>query len=297
VLRLDEIDLNLLHTFRVFVERGSVQAAARALGRSQPAISSRLHQLQRDLGVDLLERRGRRLVLTAVGRAFDARARVVVEQLQALVDQAHAAGERPSGVLRIAALPTVGVFVLAPRLARFTARHPDVEVELDYRHLQPSPALRSGGLDVLLGVGEPPGGELDVTVLGTARPVVVTPRNDTPRKGRVGQRELLAMRWVGYGMIEDPFFGTVWRFLEDSGLTGAVRTRVRHIETLKMLVRQGAGATILPDYTVVEPELVGRRMQGLDFSMPIWAGVRLSSLRVPAVAAFMRALVRTPDGP
>ncbi len=286
---LARLDLNLLYTFQRFVEEGSVQGAARALGRSQPAISARLHQLEDELGVALFERRGRKLELTPFGRAFDARSQVLFGDVQALVDVARASKEEPVGVLRIGALPTVGVYRVAPRLAAFTRAHPGVEIELRYgASREQIAALQKGALDVVLGVGDPPSAPLDVDTLGIARPVLVTARSRAARLGRgqVSVARLRELDWVGFGAADDPFFGAVSSFFARHRLEP--RVRVGHIQTLKALVASGAGVTILPDYTVVEPELVGRRIERLSFSQPIWIAARATPL--PIVAAFRAAL-------
>ncbi|MGH1347668.1 MAG: LysR family transcriptional regulator [Nannocystales bacterium] len=289
--RTNDLDLTLLRTFRLFARLGSVQATALELGRSQPAISARLHQLQREIGADLFVKSGRRLVLTPLGRTLDRRAGVVVDGVRALLDEVATAAERPIGVLRIGALPTLGVFVLGRLLPEFASRFPDVELELEYQPDPTSASLRSGEFDVLMGVGEPPGGEVATQIIGVARPVLVVARSGTKaRRTPVRARTLQSMSWVGYGPTDDAFFSAVWSYLSEHGLASRVRPRVRHIETLKALVRHSTDATILPDYTVVEADLHARPIADLKFSMPVWVAVRSSSLGVSAIDAFLDAL-------
>ena len=154
---LSRIDLNLLHTFRVVVDEGGVGRAARVLNRTQPAITSRLHQLEKTLGVQLFERVGRRLALSSVGRAIEARVRAVLSGLQEIVDRARAAAGQPAGILRVGALPTVSAYRLAPVLTRLLADWPELRVEMRHGLTQPQiAALLRGEIDVVCSVGPRP---------------------------------------------------------------------------------------------------------------------------------------------
>ena len=282
---LHGLDLNLLHSFRVFVEERSVDGAARRLGRSQPVISERLKQLQDQLGVRLLEKHGRRLQLTPAGRDLDRRLAPLLQSLADTVEVTRAARTEPAGVLRVGVLPTVGVYVLAPRLASWLEAHEAVDVEmltgLADDHLA---ALRRGEVDAVAGVGDPPHGELAVDVLSLARAVVVG------RRGRVpaSRAELREHDWVAFGRIGDAFFDAVGAFMEREAL--ATRIQVAHIQTLKALVRAGLGLAILPDYTVTEPDLEAWRPRGLKIEQPIWIATRRASADVPIVGSFRDAL-------
>lgn len=292
---LGQIDLNLLLTLRVFVEQGGVAEAAEALGRSQPAISARLRRLEEDLGVALFERVGRRLRLTPVGRSVDEDARVVVGDLRRALDRLRAFHDRPVGTVRVGALPTVGVHVVAPALGRLAERFPEVGVRLSYRlaeeHL---PRLRSGEIDMVVSVGRPPvAGDVEVVTLQPVRPAFVTRRGEAPGDDPV-DLGMSDRPYLGYGPVPDPFFDAVWAHVESLGIDRAVRTRVAHIQTLKAMVAAGVGVTVLPDYTVVEPDLAARPVAGLDFEQPMWLAVRRSAWEIPAIAEVRAALLTGP---
>ena len=290
---LGEVDLNLLYTFHLVSRLGGVGAAGRKLGRSQPAMSARLRQLERELGESLFERAGRRLVLSPVGRAVAGDVEQLLAAAQSVVDHARAAGPEPSGSLRIGALPTVSTYLLAPCLAEFLADNPAVEVEvatgLIASHIEP---LLSGKLDLVVGVGPPPVERLEVVILGRVRPVFVQARAGRGRQAsRVSRRALSRSPLLGFGQVGDLFFDEVWRYLCAAG--AVIRLRVPHIQTLKRLVLLGAGASILPDYTVPEPEFTRRRIEGLTFSHPVWAAMRPSSRGIAAVRVIVESLKHT----
>lgn len=290
--RLATVDLNLLVTLVAFAQHGSVAGAARVLSRSQPAISARLHQLEDDLGVALFERHGRRLHLTPVGRGVHNDARTLLEGAQALLDRARSPVGAPGGLLRMGVLPTVGLHIVAPHLPAWVQALPAAEFHLVYGladgHIE---ALAEGALDVVVSVGDPPRGSgVEVTILGKVSPVLVLPaaRSDDvpdPVDLRAVERPYLA-----FGHVGDAFFDEVWRFVESEGIASRVRLVVPNIQTLKALVAGGAGMSILPDYTVVEPALATRRVRGLDATQSLWLATRRSASAIPLVAWVSRAL-------
>ncbi len=139
---------------RVFVrvmDRGSFSAAAKDLGLTPSAVSKLISRLEDRLGVRLLERSTRRLALTPEGEAFLKRARRIVadiEEAEAEVAQARGA---PRGVLRVNAGTAFGLHQLAPAMADFLARYPEIDLELsitdrlvDLIEEQADIAVRSG---------------------------------------------------------------------------------------------------------------------------------------------------------
>ncbi|QLQ14741.1 MAG: LysR family transcriptional regulator [Micropruina sp.] len=124
-----------LRTIRYFVavaDAGSVTGATRTLHVSQPSLSRQLHQLERELGLDLFTRRDSRLVLTPGGREFLPAARELLARAEAA--KAAAQGIRSGGLstLTVAAPEVTLNDVLAPFFATFTAADPMPRVtELD----------------------------------------------------------------------------------------------------------------------------------------------------------------------
>jgi LysR family glycine cleavage system transcriptional activator len=107
---------------------GSVTRAAAALHLTQSAVSHRLHGLQRELGVPLIERAGRGLRLTARGSELARAAQLALEQLeQAIARLAPSAQDR---VLAIGCSPSFAIRFLVPRLAAFRHAHPDYDLRI-----------------------------------------------------------------------------------------------------------------------------------------------------------------------
>lgn len=123
--------LKPLRAFCQTARLGSVSRAAEALFVSQPAITLQLQALERDLGVPLLERSGRRLVPTREGELLYELATPLVEGLDALPETFR---ERTRGMdageLNIAANSTTTLYLLPKLIAHFRAEHPDVRLVL-----------------------------------------------------------------------------------------------------------------------------------------------------------------------
>jgi len=290
---LSQLDLNLLHTMRAFVDTGGVAAAGRALGRSQPAISARLHQLEADLGVTLFERRGRRLHLTPVGRAVDADARELLGGIQRIIDRARGTGTDARGLVRIGALPTVGERVLAPILGSFCTQHPGVDIELEYGlGPQTLQGLVEGRLDLVASVGAPPQ-QPDLTVLELQRvePVLVAPASMGHLPDPCAVADVAGLPFIGVGKAGDAFYDAVWAFVEANQLHQNMRVQVRHIQTMQALAASGAGVCVVPDYTVAQPGLCVRHVAGLDFSQPLWLAHRRTAATIPVIAALLAAVM------
>jgi DNA-binding transcriptional LysR family regulator len=134
------------------VERGSFAAAAGDLGITPSALSKLVSRIEDRLGVRLLTRTTRRLVLTAEGELFVARSRDILASIEAAEAEVTAASRTPRGHLRISVGTTYARQILAA-LPDFLARYPEITVELlvsdrqvDLVAEQVDLAIRSGWL-------------------------------------------------------------------------------------------------------------------------------------------------------
>jgi DNA-binding transcriptional LysR family regulator len=140
-----------LVVLREFVAQGTIAGAAEALAFTPSAVSQQLAQLQREAGVELFRKRGRRLELTDAGRMLAARAGGVLAALEELdADLARQAGE-VRGIVRVASFQTATRALVMPALARLAADHPTLRVELTELEGEESlPLLARGGVDVAI---------------------------------------------------------------------------------------------------------------------------------------------------
>ncbi|MFF7357218.1 MULTISPECIES: LysR family transcriptional regulator [Streptomyces] len=145
------LDVRRLHLLRELDRRGTIAAVAEALTFTPSAVSQQLGVLEREAGVPLLERSGRRVVLTPAGRTLVTHADAVLERLELAVSELAGAREGIGGPLRIGTFPSGGPAIVPATLAELARRHPALEPmvqEIDSARV--SDCLRAGELDVAL---------------------------------------------------------------------------------------------------------------------------------------------------
>jgi len=120
-----------LEFFGRLVTQGSLSALARELGVTPPAVSARLSQLERRLGVKLLNRTTRRLAMTQEGELYLGTGSRLLEQVQELERMVSSSRDLPRGLLKVNATFGFGRRHIAPALSEFRRQYPDVEVQLD----------------------------------------------------------------------------------------------------------------------------------------------------------------------
>lgn len=128
-LPLDRLPpLTALKGFEATARLSSLRAAAEELHLSHPAIANQIQRLEQSLGTKLFARRGRHIELTECGRRFYP---IVRDALEALVLGAEALRREPCRApLRVQVYVTTSIRWLAPRLARFHQRHPEIELKI-----------------------------------------------------------------------------------------------------------------------------------------------------------------------
>ncbi len=143
--------LRQLEYFVAIVDEGGFSRAAEACLVTQPALSSQMQQLERLLGVQLLERGGRKLLLTQAGRTLLPRARAALHEVQELVSAASAAGGTLQGDLRLGVIPTIAPYLLPAVLPAVQQRYPQLRLLLsEARTSELVRELHTGRLDLLL---------------------------------------------------------------------------------------------------------------------------------------------------
>jgi len=125
--------------------------AAEAAHVSQPTLSGQLQELEERLGVRLVERSRARVLLTPAGKEIVARARVVLQDVQEIMDMAQHGHRLFGGILRLGVIPTLGPYLLPHILPELHAAYPDLKLYV--REGMPAALLQvleEGSLDLLL---------------------------------------------------------------------------------------------------------------------------------------------------
>ena len=116
--------------FASVVKGGSLSAAAQELDVTPPAVSKRLAQLERRLGVRLLNRTTRRMSLTEEGEVYLEHSRRILEEIEAMERVVSSRRVAPKGLLRVNATLGFGRSYIAPAVSVFVRRYPEIQVQL-----------------------------------------------------------------------------------------------------------------------------------------------------------------------
>lgn len=142
----------LLRQFLTVADRGSLRAAAVALGVSQPALTKNMRQLEQTLGVTLFDRHSRGMALTAFGEVLRRRAGLIELEHRYALAELEALRGGSSGVIRIGAGPVWSYCYLPTAIAELHQRYPTAQVQVQTGVAYVLyPLLREGGLDLCVG--------------------------------------------------------------------------------------------------------------------------------------------------
>jgi DNA-binding transcriptional LysR family regulator len=179
------MDLTDLRIFNTVVRAGGITRAAERLHRVQSNVTTRIHQLEQDLGVSLFIRQGKRLHLTPAGHLLIDYA----DRLLALADDARNAVQdpRPRGLFRLGAMESTAAIRLPKTLAEFHRRYPEVTLQLRTGNPQQlASAILAGELDAAL-VAEPIAeGQFEKTPVAFIEELVIVAAAGHPPIGKSG---------------------------------------------------------------------------------------------------------------
>lgn len=199
--------------FFVLLNRlGSLSAAARALDITPPAATMRLAAMEKRIGARLLNRSTRKISLTPEGEIYLQHASRLIDELRELDEILSGNDRAPRGLLRVNAPLGFGRTVIAPLVSTFTARHPDVEVQLEVTD-RPIDLIENG-FDLAVRFGELPDNRINARrIMSNRRFLCASPayleRHGTPKK----LEELTRHRCIVHRQNDDAY--GVWRFLVD----------------------------------------------------------------------------------
>lgn len=120
-----------LHVFTVVVRKSSFAAAAQALDASPAFVSKRIRLLEQELGVKLLHRTTRRVVVTEDGERVFHWAQRILDDMDQLLQEVSITRREPQGLLRVSSSFGFGRLRVAPALSRLVERHPGLQVRLE----------------------------------------------------------------------------------------------------------------------------------------------------------------------
>jgi DNA-binding transcriptional LysR family regulator len=294
------LDPRRLAVLREFAARGTIAGAADALAFTPSAVSQQLAQLQREAGVALFRKVGRRLELTDAGRTLVARADELLARMEEIDAELAAQAQDVSGSVRVGAFQTAASAIVIPALDRIAERHPRLRVELVEAEAEVSlPVLVRGGLDVAIAeeyehAPRPRLPQLHREYLEPDEMVLALPRGHAAADGEgpVALASLHATGWVA--ARADTAFGDMFVRVCRSvgGFEPEILHRVSDMQLLLEVVASGRAAALVPALGRPERDdrVAVRRIAEGRFSRALFVAVRESDRARPTTAAVVAAV-------
>ncbi|MGI9383896.1 MAG: LysR family transcriptional regulator [Methyloligellaceae bacterium] len=293
------MDIKALRYFLTIAQFGSITRAAIYLSVAQPALSRQIRKLETDLGVQLLHRSARGVLLTEAGKRLAARAGGILSQIDRVRAETQSCGDNPAGPVSVALMPAVGSMI-APDLVR-SVREQFPEVRLTLSEGLTSfigEGLISEGVDLGLFHAEKNDPAFAITPLLTEPMFLVGPGMDCETGGTSSKRGITLAELASYPLLL-PSRPNALRLMIDRLASAQqvqldIREDVDSSSIIKRLVGAGLGYTI-QCYSYVHEEvsrgdLSVRRLTDAGLSRD-WSLARLRDRpQAPAVVAVGRAV-------
>jgi DNA-binding transcriptional LysR family regulator len=282
----------------------SFSRAANANQISQSAVSQIVNQLEKRLGVQLVDRSCRPLQLTAPGKAYYDGCKKLVEQyleVESSIRNGNGHGRPLEVSVRVAAIYSVGLRDMSQYVQRFVAQQPGAQIEIEYLHPdRVTERVLDGTADFgLISFPEstrkllalPWRDEEMVVACATSHPFV--------SEGRVKVSALNGLKYVGFDK-DLVIRRKVDRFLRDHGVSVDVVLEFDNVENIKQAIEIAAGVALLPLPAVQREVRAGTLaaipLQDARFTRPLGILHRRSPKPSPTALRFIE-LLRQPDDP
>lgn len=243
--------------------------AAEASFVAQPTLSTQIKKLEEELGVQLIERTHKGVLMTRVGEQIVERARLALRAADAVRDLARLAKDPESGACKLGLFPTLGPYLLPHAVPALRERFPKLELLLiEEKTEELLSQLDQGRIDVAVLALPVPEEVFDVVPLFEEPFVLAVPEGRAEEfhgpidLGELHGREMLLLQ-EGHCMRDQA--------LSVCGLAGAGERqgfRATSLETLRQMVAAGSGITLLPQLSVLPPVAPNPAIRLYEFESP-----------------------------
>ena len=289
--------------FREVAERASFSGAALALDYTQSVVSHHVAQLERELGVTLVERGKRPVRLTPAGERLHAHSGTILGAARSAEADLRAVAGLETGTLRMGAFLTACASFVPAAIGAFISEHPRVDVRLE--QLEPPASLlrlTSGELDLAVvfteqaDSPEPDPRLARVKLADDPYRVALPPGHRLARRREVALADLRDERFTaprpeGGGLR---YRAMLERLCRDAGFSPNLAYAVDDVTVARAFVAAGLTVAVVPDMTIARPrpDVAVRPLRGIDPHRPVdvmWVGDRRSPGIAPMVAALSAA--------
>lgn len=251
--------LRQLRTFVAVAQHGSFSQAGQAIGLSQSAVSHSIKELEAEMGVRLLDRTTREVLLSEAGQQLATRLERLLEELNTTLLDVRSYGEQRSGTVRVAASQTPSAHLMPQCLASSQQRYPDIRVILHDRVQQwVLQSVRNAEVDFGIVIGPLQDADFDSEEILQEPFLLLCHQDDALAQVPQAQWSMLDGRAM---VLQDYASGS--RLLVDAALQRLaldvqVVQEIGHPATLYPMVEAGIGISILPALALPLPS--GRKL-------------------------------------
>jgi len=262
-LSLKTMTVTQLECFRAVARRRHFARAADSLGKTQPALTVHVQRLEADLGVRLLERSGRQVLLTSAGEILLPYAeKILADNAEARVRMAEVQGGT-LGVVRIGVIPTLAAHFLPAVFKAFKSQFPQVTVLLREESTTPllTSLLQSGEIDLSIALRPPTSTGLKPRTLFTEQfCVAVSLQHPLSSQESVPILRLKREKFILYKTPGHNTREITLQYCRNAGFEPEVAFESEQAETIQSLVASNLGLSLLP-------EMVLRHRAGQSLAM------------------------------
>ena len=293
------LDVKRMKVLREVAAEESFSAAAQKLGYTQSAVSQQIAALERETGTTLIERNPRGIRLTDAGEALVRHADAVLARLADAEAELEAIAGLRGGRLRLGSFPTAGATLMPRAIAKFSQRHPGVELTLaEADPMESLPRLKAGELDLVL--VDDTSGVLDQPDLGFEHilddPLHLALAVDHPlaKKARVRIQDLADESWIQPTQACACSHATEMA-CANAGFQPRVAYESDDFGVIQGLVGAGVGVALIPELALIgeRPDIVVRRIDTKPGHRKIYAAVLANGYRSPALGEMLEILKET----
>lgn len=281
-MHIPEMDWDDLRTFLAIARHGTLSAAARALGVSQPTMGRRLAVMEERIGARLLQRHPGRFALTPLGEAVLGNAERIEAEVFAAERAITGRDAALEGVVRLTTVDTLAARIVAPALAALQRRHPGIVLELvpDTRSL----SLSRREADIALRMSRFEGNEVVARRAGRlAMGIYATP----DWRERLGKEKVRLI-----STLDDQAHLPEAKWLIELFPDAVIGFRSNSREVQLQTALAGGGIAALARYRAdTEPGLVRLCQDQPPLVRDIWLGVHSDMRHMPRARAVMDAII------
>ena len=293
------LDVKRLRILREVARQGSFSAAADALYLSQSAVSQQIATLEREVGMQLLDRTREGPKLTDAGRVLVSHAEAAIARLDEAERELASIAGLEGGELRLASFPSASATVLTEAVSLFHGRHPGVRLSVaDAEPEESLPRLRAGEVDLALtfdypSLPKPPERDLDQTLLLTESMHLALPADHELAARRVVPLDAFTdTEWL-CGSRPSTCGEVVFRACRDAGFEPRIGFETDDYHVMQGFIAAKLGVTLLPDLALatLRSDLVVRATDPPAPKRRVWAVSRPAGSRSPATDEMLSILV------